>query len=1022
MVPVSWNGKVQGAFAWHVSDESLKARINLYRDPSQNTTVAKKRALLAGHRPDPTFIKSTAGTSLDFLPTDVDIIEFEKAQASTSKVVDLDQANLLSPTAKLKQFRNDVTPYSLGVLTDVRRGGLKQDLSSIFEMSTAAATIALPTEFTNKKLYQSTHGITGVSDPNWSTLQSYYNTFRSITTPETNPTFSQKPPSAIPLPVGAAVPPVPTLFYPGPVIAKAEVLFSYVTADAHGNWIGSLAAVDPLMKYMAHLVYTPLVTLHNPYNVTLQFEKLDVTIRNVPIAFQFYVNGQPQNTRMVSLTDMFVYGTDRHEKKFVMKIANWSAPGSSSTSGPIIMKPGQTLVCGPYLNPTASVDNPKEVLFFDWQNNSTGDDSAPINAKPGFAGPCVGYMIDWLTPLHDGLVTPGQQTDRDQGVLGLRPADKIYMEYLIQQPTLGLNTSFQVTAKLTALGRQFDYGGLEFTYRNDATLKKFFNKTFRYPTTGVMTLADTQVLNSEVISKYALARTVAIFSAYGRTTSGGVYETGKRSPTEGTVNSQVNGRLAGKPFLFHNPARTVVTMDLQRVKPGGHSHELNFQQFNGRGAVDDYFALDSTNRTPYLTGNTTTMGIKSGSYLELSTGPMQTIADFRRSNALTSYFLPNFVQPVGNSQVSPIMSTTKVNQTDTALASYALLDHSVLANHALFDRFYFSTFATTGTIKPDSMFENFMDGSRPLLSQSFQPYLPADKTNKTAKAELFAAGKPTSTAYQKAAEYQLVNGAFNVNSTNVQAWKAVLAAMNKSDIVVLWAKTAGLEIIKSTGVPIMAMSMVNGGGGVLNAAKIDDAKTREWNSNRELSEPELTTLAEKIVEQVRTRGPFLSMSEFVNRQIGTDSELTRMGALEAAITQSKINDKMFNTQVPITAADIADTNLYKYNTPLAATGNPAAGAPGWISQGDLLRILEPAATVRSDTFVIRVCGEAQDAAGKVTARAFAEAVVQRIPEYIDPVNRPSLNVYTDTSAAPANKTFGRRMNVISFRWLSANEI
>jgi len=474
-------------------------------------------------------------------------------------------------------------------------------------------------------------------------------------------------------------------------------------------------------------------------------------------------------------------------------------------------------------------------------------------------------------------------------------------------------------------------------------------------------------------------------------------------------------------MMHHNPARAVVLMDYRNEVPGMQSHELNFVPLPGH--VDDIFEFDAANRTNVLAGNTTQRGIKSGSYLELPTGPMQTIADFRRSNALTSPYLPNFVQPVANSSVSPFMSTARV--IETGVTSYPLLDHSVLANYALYDRFYFSTIAPVGTKTSTNALSDFLGNRAPLLTQSFVAYIPSGKTATTVATELLNAGRPTTNAYQLAAEYQMVKGAFNVNSTSVAAWKAVLGSMRNTPVPIMWSRTGTLEMRNTSSNPITPMSLVNGGiatDAAVNSALTDNARTNQWNGFRDLTDAQLQTLAERIVEQVRARGPFLSMHEFVNRQIGANSPLTRMGALQAALETSQVNNAVFTTQIPITAANVSDAALYRNRTVEANVGNPAEGAPGWITQGDLMRIIEPLATVRSDTFVIRVCGEALNADGGVTARAYAEAVVQRMPEYINPVDRPSLNAYTAASAAPLNKAFGRRLQVISFRWLSQQEV
>lgn len=1012
LVPITRNGSREGSFAWHVADESVKARINSYRDPAQNETLAKRRALLTGHRPETRLVKARDGSSLDFLPTDQNAAGLVTARAAEGKIVNLNQADLLGNTRRMGKFRNVVTPYSMGLLTDVRNGGLKQDLSAMFEMAT------MPVEYNGRRLYETTHRITGVSDPFWSTLQSYYTVYRDITTADASPTYYRPPQEA----VAPGTMTVPRRFFPAPVIAKVELLFSYVTRDSHSNWVATLRNSDPNLTRMGHLLYTPLVTLHNPYNVNIQFDEMQVVIRNVPVAFNFYVNNQPQCRDLVSLNEMFVNGGQKGEKSFALNIANWSSP-SSRDSTPLTMRPGQTIVCGPFLSPNASFSNTQGTPIFDWQNNLTGVDqngniTNPVPGRPGFQGKAIGFDIDWITPTE---FNSGQSTDNVNGVLGLRDNDVIHIEYGVRQPSRGQRDRFDVQATITSRGRQMTYGGLTFVYNDASTLSRYFNTVHRFPRSGAFSAAESYHSNTTPISAQGNAKSIALFSAYARTTNGGVFETNQRTPAGGALNVLRDGRLAGKPMMHHNPARPVVMMDYRTEVPGMQSHELNFVPLPGH--VDDIFEIDATNRNNVLSGNTTQRGVKSGVYLELPTGPMLTIADFRRSNALTSPYLPNFVQPVANSSVSPFMSTSRVSE--TGVTSYALLDHSVLANYALYDRFYFSTIVPVGTKASSNVLTDFLDNRMPLLNQAFSPYLPAGKTKTDALTELISSGRPAANAYRLAAEYQMVKGAFNVNSTSVSAWAALLGSMRNTPIPVMWSRNGRMEMKTSNNNPVAPMSLTNGGLATdlaVNAADTDNARTNQWNGYRDLTDSQIEVLAKNIVEQVRLRGPFLSMHEFVNRQIGTNSALTRMGALQAALEASQINNVVFNTQVPILAANVSDASLYRNRTVEASVGNPAEGAPGWITQGDIMRIIEPLATVRSDTFVIRVCGEALNGNGVVSARAYAEAVVQRVPEYVDPIDRPSVNAYTVATASPINRAFGRRLSLVSFRWLSQGEV
>ncbi len=250
----------------------------------------------------------------------------------------------------------------------------------------------------------------------------------------------------------------------------------------------------------------------------------------------------------------------------------------------------------------------------------------------------------------------------------------------------------------------------------------------------------------------------------------------------------------------------------------------------------------------------------------------------------------------------------------------------------------------------------------------------------------------------------LLAGAFNINSTDVEAWTAFLASM--CDLAVGGGSpTANASYPRS--LPPL--------GSEVGDTTPDDSSA-QYIGFRALNETEVKDLAARIVEQIKARGPATSLADFVNRSpsAGYPVELRIKGLLQAAIDATKINDKH-------RAAMIEESRVDTNYEQKAFAGDIAAGAPGYLTQADLLTRLGHLITPRSDTFVIRCRGEALDKAGNIMASAICEATVQRLPSYVDPAVDSSL----EFSALPANsppRTFGRAFSIISFRWLNSQEI
>lgn len=257
------------------------------------------------------------------------------------------------------------------------------------------------------------------------------------------------------------------------------------------------------------------------------------------------------------------------------------------------------------------------------------------------------------------------------------------------------------------------------------------------------------------------------------------------------------------------------------------------------------------------------------------------------------------------------------------------------------------------------------------------------------------------THYRWMAKNLMLDGGFNVNSTRKEAWKAWLSSIYQKDIAAVNPVNGKVtSVTTGDGASFSRLSVPAGGVG------------EEWKGYVSLSDQEVDKLADVIVEQVKLRGPFLSLGDFINRRLAT-GKTGEMGALEAAIEKA------------LSTGDYGSGN--------------ERGITGKIRQSDVLAGIGGSLVARSDTFVIRAYGESVDPSNKrVRAKSWCEAVVQRTPELVNDKDRLSdapnpdfdsgknpggLNAYTEnTDLSEASKKYGRRFQIVSFRWLNGDEI
>lgn len=519
----------------------------------------------------------------------------------------------------------------------------------------------------------------------------------------------------------------------------------------------------------------------------------------------------------------------------------------------------------------------------------------------------------------------------------------------------------------------------------------------------------------------------------------------------------------------------------------------------------------------------TTSGLGYGGYSNTSSGmtvAVQTEIPLAAPTGLAQYVHANLSmrdqQPllgIGSSFAHTQVNSQRTTQLNSP--NWTDFDNAYLLNHAVWDQYFLSSAAPEMTKAADpadptpadptanpnasaNASGNGNPNSTPAETRSLSTVLddfvngvkPLNNPRMRLLGE-FRGGTDLRAAigdYRRSASVLLHDGTFNVNSTSVEAWTAVLGSAK--DIA---TTRYAANLPKTTSAPIQPQNTRYPRAipqGTAAVATSTMANASNWSGFINLTDDQVRNLAQAIVEENKARfkvltrterdqnyppaartfrgqiiaaTPYLGLTEFINRFLNSNPQVARCGALQSAIFRAdkyyatksdnsdRFSDRLSNRGVigkvdvaalsTTTAGPFANPENIELPDPVGKNVTHAAlGAPGNLLQSDLLEVIGSSLSTRSDTFTIRAYGEAWNTSGD-SAKCWIEAVIQRIPEFVDTTNAPETavaspknhatlipgttttsDVTTSNQLTPINNVLGRRFRIVSFRTLKPNEI
>ena len=165
-----------------------------------------------------------------------------------------------------------------------------------------------------------------------------------------------------------------------------------------------------------------------------------------------------------------------------------------------------------------------------------------------------------------------------------------------------------------------------------------------------------------------------------------------------------------------------------------------------------------------------------------------------------------------------------------------------------------------------------------------------------ARERLLSGSRLQEDALVRLAAFVFLDGTFNINSTRKEAWKAVLSSARGA------ARSGGngATIQKDDLTPVGSCGHLAAG---MAAPMAQASELEQWSGFRALKDNQIDALATAMVQEVKTRGPFLSMADFLNRRLTGSGDQQSMGAVQSAIETAGLNDPLKSGSRALRPAD-----------------------------------------------------------------------------------------------------------------------